>query len=134
MGVDYKWEKFFSSIHYAVTSTELLQQRLQVVVSGIDGLRRDSFHRDETYERFEKLMTATKMLPARGNEGRLAATTSQMEESEAKQWLQEAPGLFSDDGHHSCLHATLFRRNSRVEGRLRPGADFGIAYIWKRPG
>jgi hypothetical protein len=60
MGVDYKWEKFFSSIHYAVTSTELLQQRLQVVVSGIDGLRRDSFPSDETYARFEKLMTANK--------------------------------------------------------------------------
>ena len=89
-------EKFFSSIHYAVTSTELLQKRLQVVVSGIDGLRRDSFPSDETYARFEKLMTATKMLPARGNEGRLAATTSQMEESEAKQWLQEAVAIFSD--------------------------------------
>jgi hypothetical protein len=69
---------------------------LQVVVNENDGLRRDSFPSDETYERFEKLMTATKMLPARGNEGRLAATTSQMEESEAKQWLQEALGLFSD--------------------------------------
>jgi hypothetical protein len=96
MGVDYGWEKFFGSIHYAVTSTELLQKRLQVVVSGIDGLRRDSFPSDETYERFEKLMTATKMLPARGNEGRLVATTSQMEESEAKQWLQEAVAIFSD--------------------------------------
>ena len=92
MGVDYGWEKFFSSIHYAVTSAERLQQRLQGVVSGIDGLRRDSFPSDETYERFEKLMAATKMLPARGNEGRLAATTSKMEESEAKQWLQEALG------------------------------------------
>jgi hypothetical protein len=51
MGVDYEWEKFFSSIHYAVTSTERLQQRLQVVVRGIDGLRRDSFPSDETYER-----------------------------------------------------------------------------------
>ena len=96
VGVDYGWEKFFSSIRCAVTSTELLQKRLQVVVKEIDGLRRDSFPRDETYERFEKLMTATKMLPARGTEGRLAATTSQMEESEAKQWLQEAVGLFSD--------------------------------------
>jgi hypothetical protein len=96
MGVDYGWEKFFSSIHHAVTSTELLQKRLQVVVNGIDGLRRDSFPSDESYERFEKLMTATKMLPARGNEGRLAVTTSQMEESEARQWLQEAVALFSD--------------------------------------
>jgi hypothetical protein len=65
MGVDYGWEKFFSSIHYAVTSTERLQQRLEGVVSGIDGLQ-DSFPSDETYERFEKLMTATKMLPAIG--------------------------------------------------------------------
>src|SRR5215471_3857396 len=68
----------------------------RVVVSGIDGLRRDRFPNDKTYERFEKLMTATKMLPARSNEGRLAATTSQMKESEAKQWLQEALELFSD--------------------------------------
>ncbi len=80
----------------AVTSTERFQQRLQGVVVGIDGLRRDSFPSDETFERFGKLMTATKMLPARGNEGRLAATTSQMEESEARQWLQEAVALFSD--------------------------------------
>ena len=43
MGVDYGWEKFFSSICCAVTSTELLQKRLQVVVKEIDGLRRDSF-------------------------------------------------------------------------------------------
>ena len=96
MGVDYGWEKFFSSIHYAVTSTERLQQRLQGVVSEIDGLRRDNFPSDKTYARFEKLMTATKMLPARGNDGRLVATTSQMEESEAKQWLQEAVAIFSD--------------------------------------
>jgi len=41
-------------------------------------------------------MTVAKMLPARGSEGRLAAPTSQMEESEAKQWLQEAVELFSD--------------------------------------
>jgi hypothetical protein len=69
---------------------------LQVVVKEIDGLRRDSFPSDETYARFEKLMTATKMLPARGTEGRIVATTSQMEESEAKQWLQEAVAIFSD--------------------------------------
>jgi hypothetical protein len=96
MGVDYGWERFFGSIHHAVTSTDHLQRRLQAVVSGIDGLRRDSFASDETYARFEKLMTATKMLPATGNEGRLAATTSQMGESEAKQWLQEAVAIFSD--------------------------------------
>lgn len=52
MGVDYGWEKFFSSIRCTVTSTELLQKRLQVVVSGIDGLRRDNFSSDKTYERF----------------------------------------------------------------------------------
>ena len=47
MGVDYGWEKLFNSIRCAVTSTELLQKRLQVVVNGIDGLRRDSFPSDK---------------------------------------------------------------------------------------
>jgi len=51
--VDYGWEKSFSSIRCAVTSTELLQKRLQVAVSRIDGLRRDNFSSDKTYERFE---------------------------------------------------------------------------------
>ena len=45
MGVDYGWEKFFSSINYAVTSTERLQQRLQGVVSGIDGFKTGQFSR-----------------------------------------------------------------------------------------
>ena len=38
-------------------------------------------------------MTGTKMLPARGNEGGFAATTSQMEESEAKQWLRSTGAI-----------------------------------------
>jgi hypothetical protein len=114
MGVDYGWEKFFNSIHYAVTSTERLQQRLQVVVSGIDGLRRDSFPSDETYERFEKLMTATKMLPARGNEGRLAATTSQNGRVGSKTMAARSTG-------------TILRRSSGIWKRT--GTNYFFSHV-----
>src|SRR5260370_18445158 len=76
MGVDYGWEKFFSSIHYAVTSTEHLQQRLQVVVSGIDGLRRDRFSTGRTQPEFEKPIQAPTFLPTAGDDGPLPPSTS----------------------------------------------------------
>lgn len=96
MGVDYGWEKFFNALHYVVASTAGLQERLAVVSNGVCHLERDSFPDDETYERFQKLIKGTTMLPAKANEGTIAATTSQMEEAEAKLWLQEALGIFSD--------------------------------------
>jgi hypothetical protein len=139
MGVDYGWEKFFSSIHYAVTRTERFQQRLQGVVSGIDGLRRDSFPSDETFERFGKLMTATKMLPARGNEGRLAATTSQMEESEArqcckKQWRYSLTLLRHTDKSGQDL--LLFLHIPKQLNRARPMSGDTrrpiAGFVWKR--
>jgi hypothetical protein len=64
-------------------------------VVGVSNLRRDNFPNDETYERFGKLMKGTTMLPAKDAAGTTEATTSQMEESEARRWLQEAMGIFS---------------------------------------
>jgi hypothetical protein len=96
MGVDYGLEKFFNSIHFAVASTQPLQERLSSVISGVCHLRRESFPNDETFARFERLITGTTMLPAKDKEGTIASTTSQMEESEARQWLHEAFGIFAE--------------------------------------
>jgi hypothetical protein len=94
MGVNYGWEKFFIALHDAIASTEPIQKRLQRVVVGVSNLGRDDFPDDESYERFEKLMKGTTILTAK-DAGTMEATTSQMEESEASRWLQEAMGIFS---------------------------------------
>ena len=97
MGVDYGWEKFFASLHYAVASTAPLQERLESVVSEICHLKHDSFPDDETWERFENLMKETTKFPARTEgEGTIRATTAQMTDDEASKWLHEAIGIFSD--------------------------------------
>jgi hypothetical protein len=93
-------------------------------------------------------MTTTKMLPARGNESRLAATTSQMEESEAKQWLQEALALFSDIAQAYGQERTnllLFLPIAKQLNRARPmsgdarqsdcrfsfGNETALIYLWQ---
>jgi hypothetical protein len=97
MGVDYGWEKFFSSLHFAIGSTHSLQERLHSVMSGVSHLDRDSFPDDERWERFEKLLKETTKLPARfEGEGTIQATTEQMSDDDAAKWLREAFGLFSD--------------------------------------
>jgi hypothetical protein len=96
MGIDYGLEKFFDQLHYAVSSTDPLQERLTGVVRGISHLRRDSFPDDETYARFERLMKGNTMVPAVANEGSIQATTSKMDEMEAGKWLTEVLAIFCE--------------------------------------
>lgn len=97
VGVDYGWEKFFVALRYAIASTAPPQERLESVVSGVCHLDRDSFPDDETWKRFEKLIEGTTKLPARiEGEGTIRATTAQMTDDEAGEWLHEAIGIFSD--------------------------------------
>jgi hypothetical protein len=97
LSVDYGWEKFFSSLRYAVASPASLQHRLEGIVSGVYILERDNFPDDETWKRFEKLMKEATKLPARTEgEGTIRATTSQMTDDEAGHWLQEAFEIFSE--------------------------------------
>ena len=71
MGLDYGWEKFFSSLHHAVGSAAPPQELLEGVMSAVSHLRRDSFPDDETWRRFEKLLNETTYLSATGNEGQM---------------------------------------------------------------
>jgi hypothetical protein len=97
MGVDYAWEKFFTSLHYAVAGSDSLQSRLASVIMGVHHLGADSFPADgEIWEEFQVLKRETTKLQARGNEGTIQATTSQMTDDEAAKWLRVAFGIFSD--------------------------------------
>jgi hypothetical protein len=95
MGIDYGWEKFFNTLHYAVGSTESLQHRLANVISGVCHLQRDDFPNDEAHEEFKTMLKATTMVPAKGDEGTIQATTSVMKDEEAAMWLRKAFDIFS---------------------------------------
>ncbi len=73
-----------------------MQERLFGVVSGVCHLERDSFPDDATWERFEALLADNTKRAARGDEGTIEATTSQMSNEEAAKWLQEALSIFTD--------------------------------------
>jgi hypothetical protein len=90
VALNYGCEKFGSSIESALTNTDPLQNRLAAVMLGVNHLQRDDFPDNATWERFRKLLTGTTMLPAKGDEGTIQATTSQMTDDEARQWLHEA--------------------------------------------
>jgi hypothetical protein len=92
----YASEKFYSALHYAIASDASLQERLAGVMLGISHLEKHDLPDDEIWERFQKLLNATTRLPAKGKEGTIKATTSQMKDDEAAKLLQEALGLFSD--------------------------------------
>ena len=113
MGLDYGWEALFSSLHHAVGSAAPLPELLEGVVSGVCHLRRDSFPDDETWKRFERLMNETTCLPAKGNEGTIQATTSQMTDDEAGRCLREAFEIFSKIAEAYGAHA----QRERTEGR-----------------
>ena len=89
MGVDYGYEKFYKVLNYAVGSADPVQRRLEVVLSGIGHLLRDSFPDDGTWKRFETLLNRCTSQVALENEGAIAATTSQMSNEEAIKWLRE---------------------------------------------
>ena len=72
-----------------------IKKRLEGVISGIVHLQRDSFPDDDTWGRFERLIQATTMLPNRtSGEGTIQATTSQMSDEQADEWLEEAFSIF----------------------------------------
>ena len=115
--------KFFSSIHYAVTSTERLQQRLQGVVSGIDALRRNSFPNDETYERFEKLVTAVQIVCSSAWTTQGGAVCNKKENLGWYVWMILWPKLWNQKLTR-CHHGQNFKLISgvmlrRTYGRLR---------------
>ncbi len=122
MGIDYGWEKFFNTLHYAVASVEPLQARLASVVSGVNHLERDSFPDDETFNEFKTMLKATTMVPAKGNEGTIQSTTSVMKDDEAAMWLRKAFDIFSGIAEAYGAHtaAGKLRRTKAVLSIGRP--------------
>ena len=97
MALNYGWEKLFCACDYAVGSNETLQAWLAAAISSnVHLLSRDDLPSDVAWARLKKILSATTCKPAKGNEGTIAATTSQMTDEEAAKWLREIMSLFSD--------------------------------------
>jgi hypothetical protein len=97
LDLTYAWEKLFNACRYAVGSGETPQKRLAAVVADdLIVLRRENLPSDEAWSRVQKIRSAASCKPARGGEGTIEATTSQMTDDEAGEWLREILSLFSD--------------------------------------
>jgi hypothetical protein len=84
----------FITLHFAVGSPACLQKRLAEVARSLYRLERDSFPDSETWNRFEKLITAA--TAGNRSEETIEATTFQMTDEEARHWLQETFGICND--------------------------------------
>ena len=106
-------KNYFPSCHYAVGSDETPQKRLAAVVSNdLIHLRRENLPNDESWERVRKIMQATTCKPAKGDEGAIEATTSQMTAEKAAEWLREVMSLFSEVAEESGWLARAAETNT----------------------
>lgn len=96
MGVETGWEKFYKAFFFAVASEEPIQRRFCSVVADICDLARDSFPDDETWDRFQLLVSGNTKLTANGDLEAVATATAQIPEEQAATWLRYAFTLFSD--------------------------------------
>lgn len=97
MGLNYGWEKLFLACDFAVGSTDTPQKRLQnIACFDIINLRREDLPSHDSWERLQKVRRACTSKPANGDEGTIAATTSQMSDDEATKWLKEILSLFNE--------------------------------------
>ncbi len=94
IAADYAWQKFFDALCHAITSSGSLQQRLASLAWSVSDLRRKNFSDDETWVRFEQFLTATRGHPATAKND-IKTTTLQMNDEEARKWLQVALRIFS---------------------------------------
>jgi hypothetical protein len=97
MALIYGHEKFFAAVYGSIGSSASLQERLcQSYIFNIINVRREDVPSDEIWIRIEKLAEAVTCKPAQGEEGTVAATTSQMTDEEAAEWLHEIASIFNE--------------------------------------
>ena len=96
MAIDDAWEKFSSELRFALVSDASPQERLSGLISGVRHLQRDSFPDERVWDEFRKLVNeTTKRTVGYQAEGRIDATTSQMSDEKAKEYLRAAFDIFA---------------------------------------
>lgn len=95
-GAEYAWQEFFDALCGAVTSTASLQSRLATVALGVCNLRQQNFPCDDTWVRFNHLLSACTGHAAKPTAAKILGATAKMSDEEAGKWLQEGMQIFSE--------------------------------------
>jgi hypothetical protein len=96
MAINYASENLYKAVLYSMRSTESLQERLQGCYSIFHVLSQKGHLPPELQGRFDVMIEAMTMMPDDTGKGTLYATTSRMDELEARKWLEEILSLFME--------------------------------------
>jgi hypothetical protein len=95
MALNYAWENLYKAVHYAMQSEETLQERLVGCYVIFHVLDQHGHLPPDLQKRFDTMIAAwTREPDPGGGEGTVAATVRQMDELEARKWLEEILSLF----------------------------------------
>ena len=95
MELGYARQELHMAVEGFVVATDSLPDRLYwAYANHLIKLREENFT-PELWVRFERLKNAVTMYPAKGDEGVVKATTSQMTDREAGLWIKEILSLFN---------------------------------------
>ena len=94
MAINYASENLYKAVLYSMTSTESLQERLQGCHSIFHVLSQKGHLPPELQERFDTMVGAMTRMPDVTGRGTVYATTTEMNELEARKWLEEILSLF----------------------------------------
>lgn len=92
---DYGWQAFFDALCHAIVNTGSLQQRVAAFAWSICELRRQHFARDDTWRRFEQLLTSITG-EATDRKAAVNVASLRMSDEQARKWLQQAVQMFSE--------------------------------------
>jgi hypothetical protein len=94
MAINYAAENLGKAVLYCMESTKSLQERLQGCYSIFHVLSKKGSLPPDLQKRFDVMIEAWTMMPDDSGKGTLYATTSKMDEDEARKWLEEILSLF----------------------------------------
>jgi len=96
MGIDYASENLSNAVLYCMRSTESLQERLHGCHSIFHVLSQKGHLPPELQERFDAMIHAWTKTPDTTGKGTVYASTSKMNDSEARKWLEEIFSLYDE--------------------------------------
>ena len=97
MSLSYPWEVFFTATHGLASGTGRIQERLENTGSYLVGRVRPPLSMpDEIQQKADSIMDRITCIPAKGDEGTLAATCRQLSDDDARKIAQDVVSVFDE--------------------------------------
>ena len=94
MAINYAVENLSKAVDYCMSSTQSLQERVRGCHSIFHVLSKKGSLPPDLQARFDVMIEAWTMMPDDTGKGTVYATTSKMDDNEARRWLEEILSLF----------------------------------------